>query len=392
MAAKTIDEYLAALSDEKRAALEELRKTIQAAAPQAEEGISYGAPAFRLDGRPLVAFSASANHCSFFPMNGTTVDALKGELAGYVTRKGTIRFTPAKPLPAALVHKVVKGRIAELSGVTPAQRPPKTARQKPVATDLAKERTPKPRGTEPGVANKPNRHSAKRAMPEEVDRILAKLRRIGTKATRDGMSRYGLPSRMAFGVPVGRIQQVAKELGKDHELAVALWETGWFEARMLAAFVDEPNHVTHAQMDRWCADFDNWGIVDTVCFHLFDRSQLAWRKIGPWSRRSGEFQRRAAFALLWSLSVHDKRARDELFLQGLELIEQTAADERNFVKKAINMALRAIGKRNTALNGAAIEVAQRLSVSEHAAARWVGKDALRELTSAPVAKRLGKQL
>lgn len=209
--------------------------------------------------------------------------------------------------------------------------------------------------------------------------IVAWLERQGTQATRDGMARYGLSAEKAFGVTVGALQKEAKRLGRSHELALALWETSWYEARMLAAFVDEPARVTPAQMDGWCRDFDNWGIVDTVCFHLFDRTPHAWDKVTAWSSKRGEFQKRAAFALLWSLSVHEKRAVDELFRDALRLVEAAATDERNFVKKAVNMALRAVGKRNPPLNAAAIEVAERLAASPEATPRWVGKDALREL-------------
>ena len=137
-----------------------------------------------------------------------------------------------------------------------------------------------------------------------------------------------------------------------------------------------------------CRDFDNWAICDTACFTLFDRTPHAWRKVEQWSRRRDEFVKRAAFALLWGLTIHDKDADDEPFIQSLVLVEHAATDERHFVKKAVNMALRAIGKRNRTLNAAAVEVAQCLSDSPHAEPRWVGKDALRELTSPAVTKRL----
>jgi 3-methyladenine DNA glycosylase AlkD len=141
-------------------------------------------------------------------------------------------------------------------------------------------------------------------------------------------------------------------------------------------------------MDRWCDDFDNWAICDTICFNLFDRTPHAWAKVAQWSRKRNEFARRTAFALLWSLSVHDRRANDEPFVHGLALIEGAASDGRNFVKKAVNMALRAVGKRNLALNGAAVAVARRLADSQDAAERWVGRDALKELTSSAVTRRL----
>src|SRR6185503_11013212 len=150
----------------------------------------------------------------------------------------------------------------------------------------------------------------------------------------------------------------------------------------------DPALITPAQMDRWCRDFDNWGICDTICFNLFDRTPHAWAKVAEWSRRRGEFEKRTAFALLWSLSVHDKHAGDEPFIQGLALIEREAGDERNFVKKAVNMALRAVGKRNRALHAAALAVARRLAGSSNAVARWGGKDALKELTSPAVIRRL----
>ena len=217
------------------------------------------------------------------------------------------------------------------------------------------------------------------------------LRRKGTKKNRDGMARYNVPSVRAFGVSMKDIQLLAKELGRDHALAAALWETGWYEARMLTAYVDEPERVTSAQMDRWSRDFDNWAICDTLAFALWDRTPHAWAKVEQWSAKREEFIRRTAFALLWSLSVHDKEAADARFIRGLALIEKAATDERNFVKKAVNMALRAIGKRNAGLNAAAVKTATRLAESPDDTARWVGRHALRELTSGAVKKRVGSR-
>jgi 3-methyladenine DNA glycosylase AlkD len=217
---------------------------------------------------------------------------------------------------------------------------------------------------------------------------VAWLKQHGTQRDREGMARYGLPSDHAFGVSVGQIQALAKRLGRSHELAAALWDTGWYEARMLASFVDEPARVTPAQMDRWCRDFDNWGICDTVCFHLFDRTPHAWAMIDRWSDAREEFVKRAAFALIASLALHDKQAADAPFLDGLRLIQRAADDERNFVKKGVSWALRGTGRRNPRLHGAAVAVAKRLSASPEAAARWVGKDALRELTSPAVVRKL----
>ncbi|MGI8981169.1 MAG: DNA alkylation repair protein [Pirellulaceae bacterium] len=223
---------------------------------------------------------------------------------------------------------------------------------------------------------------------DEVSSVIASLKQIATKKTRDGMARYAIPSDKAFGVSVGAMHKLAKRLGRNHELAEGLWKTGWYEARMMAAFIDEPAKITPAQMDRWCRDFDSWAICDTVCFHLFDRTPHAWKKVVKWSSQKGEFVKRAAFALLASLVCHDKQADDELFAEGLLLVEKSATDERNFVKKGVNWALRCIGKRSLPLHAAAVGVAERLAATPNPAARWVGKDALRELTSPAVTKRL----
>jgi 3-methyladenine DNA glycosylase AlkD len=217
------------------------------------------------------------------------------------------------------------------------------------------------------------------------------LKSHSTKAGLEGMARYGLPSERAFGVAMRDIQSLAKLLGRNHELASQLWATGWYEARLLASYVDDPASVTPRQMDQWCRDFDNWGVCDTVCFVLFDRTKHAWSKVAQWADRDQEFVKRGAFALLWGLTVHDKAASDDQFVHGLALVERAAEDDRHWVKKAVNMALRATGKRNPALNAAAATVAGRLSASSNAAARWVGKDALRELTSPALMKRLAQK-
>ena len=205
------------------------------------------------------------------------------------------------------------------------------------------------------------------------------------------MARYAIPSDNAFGVSVGTLRKEAKRIGRDHELAEGLWQAGYYEARMLACMIDEPEKVTPAQMDRWCRDFDNWAIVDTVCFHLFDKTPHAFAKVAKWAREQQEFQKRAAFALLWGLTVHDKQSGNEPFLKGLKLIEGAATDERNFVKKAVNMALRATGKRNAALHAAAVATATRLAASQDPTARWNGKDALRELNGPSVTRRLARK-
>lgn len=221
---------------------------------------------------------------------------------------------------------------------------------------------------------------ADRDISKQAKAAVAELKRLGTKKTRDGMARYAIPSDNAFGVPVGQIREIAKRLGRNHELARALWDTGWYEARMLATFVDQPKLVTPAQMDRWCKDFDSWAICDTACFHLFDRTPHAFKKVSQWSKRKDEFVKRAAFALLASLALHDKKSGDEPFRDSLPLIERASTDDRNFVKKGVSWALRGIGhRRSPALKASAVELAERLAKSTNPAARWIGKDALRDL-------------
>jgi 3-methyladenine DNA glycosylase AlkD len=217
------------------------------------------------------------------------------------------------------------------------------------------------------------------SIEQRVGSALKALKGRASKATRDGMARYAIPSDHAYGVAMKDIKALGKTLGRDQALAAALWDTGVYEARMLASFVGDPAKLTAAQMDRWVKDFDNWAFCDAMCFNLFDRSPHAWAKVAQWSGRRAEFEKRTAFALLWSLTVHDKESGDEPFIRGLTLIEREAGDERNFVRKAVNMALRAIGKRNRTLHSAAMATARRLAQSPDATAKWVGRDALREL-------------
>ena len=184
------------------------------------------------------------------------------------------------------------------------------------------------------------------------------------------------------------MRPLVKRLRRNHEQALELWDTGWLEARILASLVDEPARVTPRQMDQWASGFDNWAVCDSVCFHLFDRTRYAWKKIPVWAKRKPEFVKRAAFATLAGLAVHDKETEDRAFVSLLPLIVDAAADERNFVKKAVNWSLRQIGKRNAALNAKAVAVAVRLAESDVRSARWIGKDALRELSSAAVRSRI----
>jgi 3-methyladenine DNA glycosylase AlkD len=202
------------------------------------------------------------------------------------------------------------------------------------------------------------------------------------------MARFGIVSENALGVSVADIRALANRIGRDHTLAVALSQTGIYEARMLTAFIADPARVTPAQMDRWARDFDNWAICDTFCIHLFRRTQHAWAQLDKWSGDPREFVKRAAFALLASIALHDQAAPDEAFLEKLRLIERAAIDERSLVKKAVNWALRGIGRRNRTLNLAAVELARRFAASSEPAPRWIGKDALRQLTGEAVLRRL----
>jgi 3-methyladenine DNA glycosylase AlkD len=222
----------------------------------------------------------------------------------------------------------------------------------------------------------------------QVDDILNALKKRASKKIRDDMApRYGIVTPNAFGVRMADMRAIAKKIGRDHKLAASLWDTGWYEARTVAAFVEEPELVTPAQMDRWARDFDNWAICDTVCFHLFDRTPHAFARVKKWSGAREEFVKRAAFALLASLALHDKKAEAESFSDCLSLIEKAATDNRNFVKKGVSWALRSIGRRKQELAPAAATTARRLAESDNAAARWVGNDALREFKK--VAARTG---
>lgn len=227
-------------------------------------------------------------------------------------------------------------------------------------------------------------------MPEKPSSaaIINRLRKIATKHTLEGMTRYGIPNDRAFGVSVKDLQIEARKIGRNHTLALDLWKTGWYEARMLATFLDEPERVTPAQMDKWCRDFDSWAICDTACFHLFDRTPHAFKKIAQWATRKEEFVRRAAFALLASVALHNKKLNDDVFLECIPLMEAASRDERNFVKKGVSWALRGIGRRNKVLHQASSALAHKLAASEHPTERWVGKDVLRDITRPMVLKRI----
>ncbi len=212
-----------------------------------------------------------------------------------------------------------------------------------------------------------------------VEDVINKLKTLARQDQLEGMARFGIAIERRLGVSVPDMRKVAREVGKDHPLALALWKTGIAEARMLASMIDEPDKVTEKQMEDWVKDFNSWDVCDQVCDNLFEKTRFAWKKIIDWSDREEEFVKRAAFALIACLAWHDKKAQDNQFIGLFPLIIKAATDERNFVKKAVNWALRNIGKRNANLNKAAIETAEEVKKLDSKSARWVASDAIREL-------------
>ena len=215
------------------------------------------------------------------------------------------------------------------------------------------------------------------------------LKSKGSKKNKAGMARFGIDTGSAFGVSMPDIREIGKTTEKNHDLALTLWDTGFHEARILAGLVDKPQWVTPDQMESWVKDFNSWDLCDQICGNLFDRTAHAHGKILEWSKREEEYVRRAAYAMIAWRSVHDKRADDGEFLPYLELIGRDAHDGRNFVKKAVNWALRQIGKRSASLHRPALSLAKELAASDDPAKRWVGKDAVKELESEKVKARLG---
>ena len=218
--------------------------------------------------------------------------------------------------------------------------------------------------------------------------ILTELRAQRSPEDIAGQRRFGIaPDREQLGVRAPVLRQLARAHRRDHGLALALWDSGVFDARQLAALIDDPRQVTRAQMEAWAAEFDNWATVDACCMHLFRKTPWAFTQARIWSQRPEEFVRRAGFSLMATLAVHAKKEPDRTFLELLPLIAAGAADERNFVKKAVNWALRQIGKRNPALRLAAVASAQAILAQDTRAARWIARDALRELGKEHRAKK-----
>jgi len=218
--------------------------------------------------------------------------------------------------------------------------------------------------------------------------VIDRLHSIGDPARLDGMARHGIVTEHAYGVSIPQLRALAKEAGTDHRLAASLRDSGIHEARILASMIADPALVTEAQMERWVADFDSWDLCDQVCANLFRQTQFAYAKAAEWSGRRQEFIKRAGFALIAGLAVADERASDERFIAFLTVVAREADDDRNLVKKAINWALRQIGKRNIRLNALAIQTACELRCRPSRSARWIAADALRELQSQRIHDRL----
>ncbi len=225
----------------------------------------------------------------------------------------------------------------------------------------------------------------------KYEEIITKLKSLSDPEAIKGMARYGINQKNNFGVSIYQLRPLAKEIGINHDLALQLWDSGIHDARLLAVFIDDPEKVTSEQMDAWAMDFDSWDVCDQACTSLFDETKFAWEKVFEWAKRDEEFVRRAAFSLLAGLAVHDKTADDKKFENAFPLIKAYAVDERNYVKKAVNWALRNTGKRNIYLNKKTIQLSEEIQKISSKSARWIAHDALRELQSDKVQMRLKKK-
>jgi len=215
----------------------------------------------------------------------------------------------------------------------------------------------------------------------DVKTIIRKLKSLSSPENIEGMARFSISPDKAFGISKPELRTLAKEIGKDHKLALELWKTGYLEARIIASLIDEPEKVTESQMNSWVKDFDSWDVCDQCCINLFDKTPFALKKIKEWSRAKEEYVKRAAFSLLAVIAVHDKKAANSVFIKFFPIIKRESTDKRNFVKKAVNWALRQIGKRNINLNKEAIKLAKEIQKIEDKTAKWIASDALKELES-----------
>jgi len=220
--------------------------------------------------------------------------------------------------------------------------------------------------------------------------ILKRLKSLGSLKNKEGMARFGINPQKNYGVTIPDLRRMAKEIGKDHPLALELWKSGIHEARILASMIDDWKKISEKQMDRWVSDFDSWDVCDQCCLNVLDKVKFVNQKIKSYSKAKEEFVKRTAFTLIACLAVHDKELKDSDFEKYFEIIKKAATDERNFVRKAVNWALRQIGKRNKSLNKKAIRIAQEIlkTYKDNKTANWIANDTLRELKSEQVQKRL----
>ncbi|RJQ31797.1 MAG: DNA alkylation repair protein [Actinobacteria bacterium] len=225
-------------------------------------------------------------------------------------------------------------------------------------------------------------------MTGSFDEVMSKLKSKARPDQLEGMARFGMSTSQRLGISMPELRKLGKEIGRKHQLALQLWDTKIAEAMILAALVDDPSEVTEEQADSWVMDLDSWDVCDQLCMNLLDKVPFALKKIKEWSRRDEEFVKRAAFALIAVLAWHDKDASDDFFVSFFPIIKEGVTDERNFVKKAVNWALRHIGKRNAALNKKAIKFSKVLLQMDSKSARWIAADAIKELESESIKKRL----
>ncbi|HML25700.1 MAG TPA: DNA alkylation repair protein [Methanomethylovorans sp.] len=223
---------------------------------------------------------------------------------------------------------------------------------------------------------------------KSIKSIIVELKFLSNPSALKGMASFGITPGKAYGVAIPELRRIAKSIGKDHELAASLWAYGYRETQILASMVDDVRYVTEEQMEQWVSEFDYWEICDQCCMNLFEDMPCAYDKAAEWSHSEEEFVKRAGFVLMARLAVSDKKASDERFIAFFPMIKEGALDKRNFVKKAVNWALRQIGKRDLSLNARAIELAEELQQTDSISARWVAADAIRELTGEKVRQKL----
>jgi 3-methyladenine DNA glycosylase AlkD len=221
-----------------------------------------------------------------------------------------------------------------------------------------------------------------------TNQIIKELKKLSNPQDKKGMKRFGINPEKALGIRIWKLRKLAKKISKNHQIATELWDTDIHEARLLATMIDEPEEVTEKQMDEWVSDFNSWDICDQCCSNLFDKTQFLHKKILEWSKDQREFVRRAGFVLISTSSIHRKNWEDKEFERYFPLIEKYSDDERNFVKKAVNWAIRQVGKRNKKLNKKCIALSKKIQKKDSKAAKWIASDAIRELQSEKIQKRL----